>query len=136
MSSTPWIVEWIDEFSLHKDIDEEHQQFIEHIDLLNSALADQARDKLRTKVILEQLIQETEEHFDHEERIFASLSIENVAEHRDRHAEIVSTVKAAMQQFDSTELPKVWTEIAMSIKSVLIQHFLECDFAEIEKVRH
>ncbi|MDT8375935.1 MAG: bacteriohemerythrin [Mariprofundaceae bacterium] len=128
MAEPPWIIEWLDAFSMsNPEIDAEHRRFIKLVNELNTEIMSNRQDKAVVRELMGLILEDTITNFSHEERIFAEHNYPASDEHAQSHAEIISRLKQASKEIQSTSSGRVWIEAGQAIKNLLVDHVLNED---------
>jgi len=122
-----WKIEWSDGLSLGiPEIDEEHRRFISRVNELNSAIVRQT-EKTEIQRILDLMIVEATEHFEHEERLLARSKYPDHARHAESHARLEAALLEEKRRFARTEFSVGWMLAGLGIKELLVNHLLNED---------
>jgi len=127
MKNHLWKIEWRDAMSVGIDeIDEDHKIFAGLINDLNEAIVERM-DLEELKRLLDLIVDDAVQHFDHEERLFAQWHYPDAPVHALRHAEAIKDVLAIKARVENSDLQTEWIEGGMEIKDSLINHLITED---------
>lgn len=127
MKKPKWNVEWNDEMSVGiPEIDEDHKRFILLINELNHSIAKRMKATEIHKR-LQLVIEDTERHFEQEEKFFRELGYPNADGHASSHSQVLSNLKKIQDSFLPYGLEAEWLDAALVIKNILINHILTED---------
>ncbi len=122
------IITWKDVYATGiKVLDREHQGLIDQINLLYVAVREKKGDAVLTEV-LEALEKYTREHFEHEEKLMAAYHYPHLDAHRQKHAELLATVKE-MKQRPRVDPDVLARELLKFLRDWLMHHILVIDKA-------
>jgi hemerythrin-like metal-binding protein len=122
-----WKIEWNDGMSVGiPEIDEEHKRFASLVNEFNRAIVDRM-DLGEIKKRLQLILEDAEQHFAHEERLFKQWNYPDVEDHANIHAQITKDLHAVMDKFISYDLASEWIETGLKVKDILIKHVLTED---------
>jgi hemerythrin-like metal-binding protein len=131
------ILQWTPEYSVHDAvIDREHQFLFDVINRLHEAmLAGQGRDALRT--LLADVMQYTDYHFIHEEKLMAEARYPQLPAHIQMHKELTRQVSAIAERFEQGE-NTISIEFVIFLSNWLTHHVMVDDrrFGEYGKAEH
>jgi hemerythrin-like metal-binding protein len=108
------------------EIDEEHKRFASLVNQFNRAIVDRM-DLGEVKKRLQLILEDAEQHFAHEERLFKQWNYPDVEDHANIHAQITKDLHAVMDKFISYDLASEWIETGLKVKDILIKHVLTED---------
>lgn len=92
-------IKWDISYSVNvKEIDEQHQQFIQILNKLYESVSHGTEQK-ELKVILDELVNYTDLHFKTEEKYFDKFNYENSSEHKIEHARLRKQVADFYKKF-------------------------------------
>lgn len=92
-------IKWDISYSVNvKEIDEQHQQFIQILNKLYESVSHGTEQK-ELKVILDELVKYTDLHFKTEEKYFDKFNYENSSEHKIEHAKLRKQVADFYKKF-------------------------------------
>jgi len=120
------IIEWTDELSVHvKQIDQEHQQLIELINLLHEAM--KARSgKPAVGIAIDCLVKYAEFHFGTEETLMKTYGYLRSAAHRIEHQAFIAKTQEFAKGFASGKL-MLSMEMMSFLKDWLTHHICKVD---------
>jgi hemerythrin len=127
MKRLKWKLEWNEGMSVGiPEIDDDHKQFILLINELNRSIAERMRP---TEILkrLQFIVEDTERHFEREERFLQERHYPDAEGHTRTHAQILSSLKNIMASFMPFGLEAEWIDAALAIKEILISHILNED---------
>lgn len=124
MEPPVWKLEWTDELSVGiPEVNEDHKRFIKLVNDLNNAIVGRKGVKeIRKQMQL--LLEDAEQHFSHEERLFKQWNYPDADEHAEKHAELTKQLQAIMNELDYEDLEYGWVAAGLKIKEALITHIL------------
>ena len=122
-----WKIEWNDGMSVGiPEIDADHKRFIALINGFNQAIA--GRMELRViKARLQLLLDDADQHFAHEERLFKEWQYPDTENHANRHKEALKTLREIRGKFMNYDFESEWIETGLAVKDILITHILQED---------
>ncbi|MBF0185627.1 MAG: bacteriohemerythrin [Magnetococcales bacterium] len=106
-------------------VDKEHRVLIDMINALQLAMKEGQGVEAIGK-ILDGLLAYTVTHFDHEEKAMARTDYPSLAEHRAKHARLVSTLQKLVQEFKDGRF-SVGIDLLSLAKGWLVEHILGTD---------
>lgn len=124
---------WNDDLSVGiPEIDEDHRRFIGLINDLDRAL-NMRKDKPEIQRLMNLIIEDAVQHFQHEEQLFAKFGYPDARYHAGMHDQIVGELMKIKRQFDTLNFGVEWVGKGIEIRDLLIDHLLEndikyCDF--------
>lgn len=127
MDQPAWKIEWTGDLSVGiPEVDAEHKRFIALVNGLNQAIAGHTGlAEVRKWMLL--IIEDAEQHFAHEEALFAEWNYPDAADHALKHADVMSQLGAIMDHFGGSSLDYEWIDAGLKIKQALINHLLTED---------
>ena len=136
MGTRPWGTEWADALSMsNPEIDAEHKHFIDLVDMLNSEIASQQRDKDNILRIMGLLLEDAHAHFEHEERLFEEKSYPKAEEHAQIHSQLIKALEQGLKDIRNTDHIARWVDIGLETKTALLTHMLDEDTKYISYLR-
>lgn len=136
MEPRTWKIEWNDSMSVGiPEIDEDHKRFVFLIDELNRAIAGQM-DLSEVKKRLQRLIDDAEQHFSHEEKLFKQWKYPDAKDHAKKHENVLKSLQAVMDKFISYDFQSEWIDAGIEVKDILITHLLTEDMKYAEFYRN
>jgi hemerythrin-like metal-binding protein len=127
MKKPKWNLEWNEGMSVGiPEIDADHQRFIALINELNRSITERMKATEIHKR-LQFVIDDTERHFEQEEKFFLEWQYPNAGVHAGIHKEVLSTLKKIQDSFIPYGLEAEWLDAALVIKNILISHILAED---------
>jgi hemerythrin-like metal-binding protein len=127
MKKPKWNLEWNEGMSVGiPEIDTDHQRFIALINELNRSITER---KKATEIHkrLQLVIDDTERHFEQEEKFFQEWRYPNAGIHAGIHKQVLNTLKNIQDSFIPYGLEAEWLDAALVIKNILISHILTED---------
>jgi len=120
------LIEWTEALSVgFPEIDKDHQKLIEIANRFNDAIAqDSNREEL--KDIFEELIEYTNWHFRHEERLMLEYGYEKMEEHQQIHRKLATSAVENQRKYDNGD-DSVLNALMPFLKDWLTQHILVID---------
>jgi methyl-accepting chemotaxis protein/hemerythrin len=119
-------VEWSDDYSvLVNELDSEHQKLFHLINDLNEAML-QGQSSTVINNIIQGLIDYTEKHFSHEEKILESINYPELAEQKRLHKMFVNKIIDFKDELASGEM-LLSVKIIQFLKEWLIKHIMIVD---------
>ncbi len=106
-------------------VDKEHQVLVEMINALQLAMKEGQGVEAVGK-ILDELLDYTVMHFDHEEKAMARTNYPSLEEHRAKHVKLVSTLRRLVKEFKEGRF-SVGIDLLSLAKSWLVGHILGTD---------
>lgn len=113
-------------------VDHDHQKLLEYALELNQLIENLNQDKFNLvyldeqRFLLDKLYQYTEQHFSREEKLMEHYSIPDTAYHLKQHKEILSSLKAAISEFNAGKIT-VSIDLKLSILEWVVVHINEVD---------
>jgi len=136
MGTKPWGTEWADALSMsNPEIDAEHKQFIDLVNMLNREIASQQRDKDNILRIMGLILDDARAHFAHEEALFKEKAYPNAKEHAKIHAELIATLNQGLEDIRNTDHISRWVEIGLATEAALVTHMVDEDTKYIDYLR-
>lgn len=130
-----WKIVWNDGMSVGiPEIDEEHKRFCSLVNKFNRAIVDRL-DLSEIKNRLQLILDDAEQHFAHEQRLFTKWNYPDADNHADMHAKITREFHAVMNKFISYDMVSGWIDAGLKIKDILITHVLVDDMKYAEFYR-
>jgi len=106
-------------------LDKEHQELVRQINLLCDAIRDKRGDELLDET-LTALVDYTEEHFQHEEKLMQEYGFPGLAAHQQIHQQLRDTVRE-MKQKHAAGTEGLAQELYKFLRGWLIGHIVEVD---------
>lgn len=120
------IVEWNDNYSLKiKDIDEQHRQLIDQINILHDAMK-KGKGKEVVGSIISRLAEYTQRHFMTEEQLFLKHAYPETTRHTREHNAFIERVAGFQKDLDSGRI-MLSMEVLNFLKEWLIGHIQGVD---------
>lgn len=108
------------------EIDEDHKHFISLIDDLNRSIAERMKaSEIRKRLFL--IIEDTDRHFEQEERFLRERQYPNAEGHSRSHQNVRNTLSRIQDSFTPYGLEAEWLDAALIIKQILISHIVNED---------
>jgi hemerythrin-like metal-binding protein len=127
MKKTKWNLEWNDGMSVGiPEIDEDHKRFISLIDELNHSITKRMKTT-EIKRRLQHVIEDSNRHFEQEEKFFQERKYPNAEGHVRSHNNVRNMLKNIQDSFMPYGLGAEWLDAALVIKQILISHILAED---------
>jgi len=122
MKKPKWNLEWNEGMSVGiPEIDADHQRFISLLNELNRSITERMKATEIHKR-LQHVIDDTERHFEQEEKFFHEWRYPNAAVHAGIHKQVLNTLKKIQDSFIPYGLEAEWLDAALKIKNILISH--------------
>jgi hemerythrin len=119
-----WKLEWDEGMSVGiPEIDDDHKQFIMLISELNRAIAERMRPA-EVHRRLQMIVDDTKRHFEREEQFFLKWQYPGARDHAHVHAQILKSLQNILESFLPYGLEAEWTDAALVVKDLLINHIL------------
>jgi hemerythrin len=127
MKKPKWNLEWNEGMSVAiPEIDEDHKRFISLIDDLNRSIAERMKaTEIKKRLLL--IIEDTERHFEQEEKFLREHLYPNAEGHARSHNHVLNSLKNIQDSFMPYGLEAEWLDAALIIKNILISHILTED---------
>ncbi len=120
------LISWNDSYSVKvKEIDMQHQKLISLINSLNDAMKSR-KSKDVMEMIIQELVNYTQYHFQTEENYFKQTHYPGTQEHEKEHNNFVKQVAEFQEQFKNGKA-LVSVELMMFLKKWLTQHIKGTD---------
>lgn len=127
MKRLRWKLEWTAGMSVGiPEIDNDHKQFILLINALNRSIAERM-GPVEIEKRLQLIVEDTQRHFESEERCLREWQYPDAGGHARTHANILQSLQKIMESFMPFGLEAEWTDAALAIKEILISHILTED---------
>jgi hemerythrin-like metal-binding protein len=127
MKKPKWNLEWNEGMSVGiPEIDADHQRFISLLNELNRSITERMKATEIHKR-LQHVIDDTERHFEQEEKFFQEWRYPNAGVHAGIHKQVLNTLKTIQDSFIPYGLEAEWLDAALKIKNILISHILAED---------
>ena len=124
MKKPKWNLEWNEGMSVGiPEIDADHQRFISLLNELNRSITERMKATEIHKR-LQHVIDDTERHFEQEEKFFQKWRYPNAELHAGSHKQVLNTLKKIQDSFIPYGLEAEWLDAALKIKNILISHIL------------
>jgi hemerythrin-like metal-binding protein len=118
---------WDDSLSLGiPEIDADHRRLVGIIDAFNQAIITR-QEKSEIQRILNLLIADAKSHFEHEARLFHDHGYPGVGHHAALHVDLTRQLVGVLELFNRTEFGYFWTEKALAIEKLVVDHVLDED---------
>jgi hemerythrin-like metal-binding protein len=127
ITNSDWKIAWNEDLSVGvPEIDEEHRCFIGRVNDLNRGLIDRV-DKATIQSLMDLVVTEATEHFDHEERVLARAKYPGAAAHAAIHANLTRQLLVVLDEFRKSELSAIWIGRGLLVKTLLVHHLVNED---------
>jgi hemerythrin-like metal-binding protein len=127
MKKQKWNLEWNEGMSVGiREIDADHQRFFSLINELNRSIAERMKATEIHKR-LQLVIDDTERHFEQEEKFFQEWRYPNAKVHASSHKLVLRILKNIQNSFIPYGLEAEWLDVALKIKNILISHIIAED---------
>jgi hemerythrin-like metal-binding protein len=124
MKKPKWNLEWNEGMSVGiPEIDADHQRFISLLNELNRSITER-RKATEIHKRLQHVIDDTERHFEQEEKFFQEWRYPNAGVHAGIHKQVLNTLKNIQDSFIPYGIEAEWLDAALKIKNILISHIL------------
>ena len=124
-----WGPNWV---SGHPVIDADHKMLVQYVNELNRAMVGGVGKDVAAG-ILEKLVRYTVDHFAREEAIWVGGRLDNLAEHRRIHAELVGQVGKFQQDFLAGQAT-LTAELMSFLRGWLINHVFKMDKTAVKRI--
>ena len=136
MHRPTWTISWNEELNIGiPEVDEDHKPIILFINELNRSITD-GKSPAEIKRRLELIIDDSERHFNQEERLFQEWQYPERDGHSSSHAHILIALKKINEGFIPYGLDSSWVNIGLTVKRILLDHFLHEDVKFLEFFRN
>ncbi len=127
MDKQTWEIEWHDGMSVGiPEIDEDHKRLLFLVRELDAAiLGRMSWTVIRQKLQL--LLDDAEQHFPHEEKVFRERQYPGVAREMEKHAHLLQTLRGIQANFAAYRFDVEWIQAALKVKELLLNHLLQDD---------
>ena len=126
---------WTEEMSVGiPEVDKDHQHFISLINDLNRAITEHLSPNIVVQK-LQLIIDDAENHFAHEEKLFEQWHYPDTEEHSTIHAKVMQTLKSLSKGFAPYGSDTGWMDAGVQIKKILVDHILKEDMKYAEYYR-
>lgn len=123
----PWRIDWTEALSVGiPELDAEHQHFIGLANEFNTAIRQRAEIG-RVKALMWQILQETRDHFAHEEQLLEEFDYADREQHADLHRNIVKTLETHYAALSESSPEPEWIKMGLQTRDILVRHLLEED---------
>jgi hemerythrin-like metal-binding protein len=135
MKKPKWNLEWNEGMSVGiPEIDADHQRFFSLINELNCSITDRMKaSEIHRRLQL--VIDDTERHFEQEEKFFQEWRYPNADVHTSSHKLVLKMLKNIQNSFIPYSLEAEWLNVALKIKNILLSHIIaedmQCKFFQI-----
>ncbi len=120
------IIEWKDCYATGiSEFDTEHQNLVTKINRLYEVIRSKEGDQSLSSII-DDLVDYAEVHFAHEEQLMADHNYPELADHREKHADLRKKVSAFKEQLDQNN-PQLPLQLFNFLREWLLQHIVEVD---------
>jgi hemerythrin-like metal-binding protein len=120
-------LEWNEGMSVGiPEIDADHQRFFSLVNELNHSITERMKASEIHKR-LQLVIDDTERHFEHEEKIFQEWRYLNAKVHASSHKLVLKILKNIQNSFIPYGLEAEWMNVALKIKNILLSHIIAED---------
>ncbi len=127
---------WKDEMSVGTpEIDEDHKRFIILINDLNRSMTE-GLESGEIKNKLQLILDDTERHFAHEEKLFKEWKYPDADIHAKIHAQALKALQTIKDKFIPYGQDSGWLEAGMMIKGILVDHILTEDMKYADYFRN
>jgi len=118
---------WTPELSLGIDeIDEEHMKWIAYINALHVGV-EAGKEQEILETLLEDAINFSKEHFEHEQSLFSKTKYEKTEEHIKLHEGFLKELYELKERLIKEDASVLTDEVMTSLKKWLIEHVQEVD---------
>ena len=122
MKKPKWNLEWNEGMSVGiPEIDADHRRFIALLNELNRSITERMKATEIHKR-LQHVIDDTERHFEQEEKFLKEWRYPNAGVHAGIHKQVLNTLKKIQDSFIPYGLEAEWLDAALIIKNILISH--------------
>ena len=130
-------LEWNEGMSVGiPEINADHQRFILLINELNRSITERMKAAEIHKR-LQLVIDDTERHFEQEEKFFQEWRYPNAKVHASSHKLVLKILKNIQNSFIPYGLEAEWLDVALKIKNILLSHIIaedmQCKFFQLNK---
>ena len=137
MKKPKWNLEWNEGMSVGiPEINADHQRFISLINELNRSITEEMK-AIEIRKRLQLVIDDTERHFEKEEKFFQEWRYSNAEVHASSHKLVLKTLKNIQNSFTPHGPDAEWLGAALKIKNILICHILaedmQCELFQISR---
>jgi hemerythrin-like metal-binding protein len=136
MKRPTWQLTWNDDMSVGiPEIDEDHKQFIVLINDLNRSMTEGMRpEEIKNKLQL--VLDDTDRHFGHEEKLLRERLYPDADAHAKIHAQALKVLQTIKEKFIPYGLDSGWLNAGLMIKGILVDHILTEDMKYAEYYRN
>lgn len=125
--TVPWKIDWHEGLEIGlSEVDSEHQHFAGIVNELNRAIRNR-RGQAELQRLVEALILDAQEHFEHEETLFAEVGYPRAQEHAQEHTRLLNELVELSSQMRFTPFHNLWLEYGLTVKQLLVDHLLSED---------
>jgi hemerythrin len=122
----PFIV-WNDSMNIGvKQVDDDHKSLVQLINALQDGIENR-RSRRSLLSLVDRLMASTEDHFGHEEELFALTGYENAREHMMEHDQMTAWGAAIQEEFRSGLAPAPSPEVMEQLKTWFLGHLFGSD---------
>ncbi|HMC13853.1 MAG TPA: hemerythrin domain-containing protein [Gallionellaceae bacterium] len=130
-----WGIAWNDGTSVGiPEVDEDEKRFIALLNRFNESVADRIA-LIEVKKRLQNILDDAEQHFAHEERLFKEWRYPDSDDHARKHAQVIQALKDIKENCISYDFDLEWIEAGLKIKTALINHILTEDIKYVTYYR-
>jgi len=127
MKRPTWTLRWEAEMSVGiPEIDEDHKQFFDMINLLNRSIIDRM-EPAAIKKRMQLIIDDAERHFSQEERLFKEWQYPDIEGHALSHGRALKALYEVNEKFIPYGFDSAWVDAGLRVKSILVDHILNED---------
>ena len=138
MQPRTWKIEWDDGMSVGiPEIDADHKRFISMLNGCNQAIASRM-ELSEIKSRLQLLIDDADQHFVREEKLFKEWQYPDTESHASRHKDALKALQEIRGKFMNYDFESEWIEMGFAVKDILITHILMEDmkYADFYRKSH
>ncbi|MET0081450.1 MAG: hemerythrin domain-containing protein [Sedimenticola sp.] len=136
MDTPSWRVEWSDALSMsNPEIDAEHQNFLSLVNDLNHAII-YRRETYEVQQIMKRILNDAKDHFSNEEKILVEAGYPGAQAHSLIHQELLAKLELISKQLNDEKFYRYWSEVALIIKGMLVNHLFNEDVKYIEYLQN
>lgn len=129
------LVKWSAQYQVdHPQIDDEHRYLFELINEFYDAFT-ASRSRTDVARLLNRLVEYSESHFQHEEKLMRDTAYPGLAEHRLKHKQLFEKIFQLNEKFEDRALNPTHDTISF-LKNWIGDHILHDDVALAKHLRH
>jgi hemerythrin len=127
MKKAKWNLEWNEGMSVGiREIDADHQRFFSLLNELNRSITERMKSA-EIQQRLQLVIDDTERHFEQEEKFLQEWRYPNAKVHASSHKLVLKILKNIQNSFIPYGLEAEWLDVALKIKNILLSHIIAED---------